>query len=472
MVNTFKELSLPKSLQISLDKSGFVTPTPIQAQAIPHGLNGEDVIASAQTGTGKTMAFVIPMLAKLIENKEERAIILMPTRELAIQVADVVNKLTSKDMGVHTAVLIGGDAMFKQLKRLKTSPRVIVGTPGRINDHIKRKSLRLGQTSFLVLDETDRMLDMGFGIQIETIIERLHQNRQTLMFSATLPKGIMKVSAKYLENPKKIEIEVDHSDSLRIKQDFLHIQEHAKFDTLMKELEARTGSVVLFVKTKRKVEKIAKELSRNKHQVGYIHGDLRQRQRENVIQRFRDYKCRIMVATDVAARGLDIPHIEHVINYDVPTVPEDYIHRIGRTGRAGAEGSAISFISSDDKRSWADLQHFLDPEAHPKKSGGKGPRRGNGGGGRKRFGKGASFGRGNSSRGKIGGYRGRNSEGSSDGSRSEGGSEGRSFGGNRKSSNGGGKPSGAGRRRSFGKGKGNFGGNSRRSEGNRPSRNA
>lgn len=369
MVQTFKELNLPESLSTALDKNGFINPTPIQAQSIPHALKGEDVIASAQTGTGKTMAFVIPMLAKLIESKDDRAIILMPTRELALQVAGVIDKLTGrgKTIEISNAVLIGGDSMSKQLKALKRSPRIIVGTPGRINDHIQRKSIRLGTTTFLVLDETDRMLDMGFGIQIDTIIELLSPEKQTLMFSATLPKGIFKVSEKYLDNPKKIEIEVDNSDALRIKQDFLHIKEHEKFEVLLNELERRTGSVVLFAKTKRKVEKIAKELSKEKHKVGYIHGDLRQRQRETVIKKFRDYKCRIMVATDVAARGLDIPHIEHVINYDVPTCPEDYVHRIGRTGRAGAKGEAVSFISGEDRRSWADLQHFLDPEAHPKK---------------------------------------------------------------------------------------------------------
>jgi len=363
MVNTFKELDLPEVLANSLEKSGFINPTPIQAKSIPHALNGEDVIASAQTGTGKTMAFVIPMLARLIKSKDEKAIVLMPTRELAMQVAEVIKKLTRQDMGISTAVLIGGDPMPKQLRQLKMSPRVIVGTPGRINDHIKRKSVKLGQTTFLVLDETDRMLDMGFGVQIDTIIERLNPQRQTLMFSATLPKGIMRVSEKYLEDPKKIEIEVDNSDALRIKQDFLHMKENDKFETLIKHLETKSGSVVLFARTKRKVEKIAKELAKGNHKVGYLHGDLRQRQREVAIKKFRDCKCRIMVATDVAARGLDIPHIEHVINYDLPTCPEDYVHRIGRTGRAGATGEAVCYISPEDRRCWSDLQHYLDPTA-------------------------------------------------------------------------------------------------------------
>ena len=394
MITTFKELVLPAELHHSLERLEFLTPTPIQAKSIPHSLNGEDVIASAQTGTGKTLAFVIPMLEKMMTTSEEKAIILMPTRELAIQVATVVNQLIGKHIKLRSATLIGGDSMGKQLKMLKQSPRIIIGTPGRINDHLERKSLRLGNATFLVLDETDRMLDMGFEKQINTIIEQMDINRQTLMFSATMPKGIVKLAGKYLQNPTNIEIEVDKSNLERISQNFIHINENDKLAALMLEIEKAEGSVVLFAKTKRKVEKIAKELNTLNYKTNYIHGDLKQSKRETVVKKFRESKFQIMVATDVAARGLDVPHVKHVINFDLPQAAEDYIHRIGRTGRAGETGSSVSFVSTNDKEYYHDIQALLDPEyVKPKAKGksrsrnrrGNGGNGGNGGGNRRRF---------------------------------------------------------------------------------------
>ena len=368
MIKKFTELDFPKDLQDSLIRLTFSEPTPIQAQSIPHALRGEDVIASAQTGTGKTLAFVLPMLAKIMSTTEEKAVILMPTRELAIQVATVVNQLIGKNIKLKTATLIGGDSMSKQLKQLKQSPRIIIGTPGRINDHIERKSVKLGNATFLVLDETDRMLDMGFGKQIDTIIERMDPARQTLMFSATMPKGIVHLAEKYLNSPQKIEIETDKSNLERISQEFMTINEDDKLQVLLNELERRKGSVVLFVKTKRKVEKIAKELNNENHKVAFIHGDLKQSKRESVLKRFRQSKFRVMVATDVAARGLDVPHVEHVINFDLPQAAEDYIHRIGRTGRNGATGSSVSFVSGSDRDYYNDIQELIDPDfVRPKK---------------------------------------------------------------------------------------------------------
>ena len=395
MIQSFQDLALPQELHNSLARLEFTTPTPIQAQSIPHALRGEDVIASAQTGTGKTLSFVLPMLAKMMTTTEEKAVILMPTRELAIQVATVVNQLIGKEIKLKCATLIGGDSMSKQIKALKASPRIIVGTPGRINDHIMRKSLRLGNATFLTLDETDRMLDMGFGIQIDTIIEQMDPTRQTLMFSATMPKGIVKLAEKYLRNPQNIEIEVDQSNLDRISQDFMHVNEGDKLQVLLNELERRKGSMVLFVKTKRKVERIARELHKENHKVAFIHGDLNQGKRESVIKRFRQSKFQVLVATDVAARGLDVPHVEHVINFDLPQMSEDYIHRIGRTGRAGATGSSLSLVSGEDKNYYNDIMFMLDPTMEPpKKSGNKSRRRrggngnGNGGGrpGKKKFG--------------------------------------------------------------------------------------
>ena len=395
MIQSFQDLALPQELHNSLARLEFTTPTPIQAQSIPHALRGEDVIASAQTGTGKTLSFVLPMLAKMMTTTEEKAVILMPTRELAIQVATVVNQLIGKEIKLKCATLIGGDSMSKQIKALKASPRIIVGTPGRINDHIMRKSLRLGNATFLTLDETDRMLDMGFGIQIDTIIEQMDPTRQTLMFSATMPKGIVKLAEKYLRNPQNIEIEVDQSNLDRISQDFMHVNEGDKLQVLLNELGHRKGSMVLFVKTKRKVERIARELHKENHKVAFIHGDLKQGKRESVIKRFRQSKFQVLVATDVAARGLDVPHVEHVINFDLPQMSEDYIHRIGRTGRAGATGSSLSLVSGEDKNYYNDIMFMLDPTLEkPKKEGNKSRRRrggngnGNGGGrpGKKKFG--------------------------------------------------------------------------------------
>lgn len=393
MIQKFQELELPKELHDSLIRMGFSEPTPVQAQSIPHALKGEDVIASAQTGTGKTLAFVLPMLAKMMTTTEQKAIILMPTRELAIQVATVVNQLIGKQINLSSVTLIGGDSMSKQLKALKRSPRIIIGTPGRINDHLERRTLKLGNATFLTLDETDRMLDMGFGIQIDTIIERMDPYKQTLMFSATLPKGIMKLSNKYLKTPTRIEIETDKSNLDRISQDFMHVNEGDKLQILLNELDQREGSVVLFVKTKRKVEKIARELSKENHKVSYIHGDLKQGKRESVIKRFRDSKFRVMVATDVAARGLDVPHVEHVINFDLPQAAEDYVHRIGRTGRAGATGSSLSLVSGDDKRYYNDIQELIDPDfVRPKRQPNPKKRNGGGNGGNRRRSSGKSEG--------------------------------------------------------------------------------
>lgn len=359
MNKTFNDLGLSKALEQTLSNLKYMNPTPIQEQAIPIALTGNDILGSAQTGTGKTFSFVIPLIQKIATGEKHSALILTPTRELASQVISVVHELLGNKKNIFTALLIGGEKMSNQLRQLKRNPQIIVGTPGRINDHLKRRSLKLHQTDMLVLDETDRMLDMGFGVQIETIINRMPKKRQTLMFSATLPKNIVKASEKYLSNPTRIEIKRTRDNAIKIKEDFIHINEDKKYDTLIEELEKRNGTVILFVKTKRKAEKLSKRLTKEKHSSNYVHGDLKQRQREAIIKKFRNYEYRIMVATDLAARGLDIPHIEHVINYDLPQCPEDYTHRIGRTGRAGAEGSSLCMIASEDRRKWKALQKYL-----------------------------------------------------------------------------------------------------------------
>ncbi len=374
-MNNFTQFNLPESLQQSLQRIGFDEPTPIQLQSIPLALEGRDILGSAQTGTGKTGAFGIPLIAKLLENPRGVALVLTPTRELATQVLKALESMISKADKINTALLIGGDPMPKQLQQLRMRPRLIVGTPGRINDHLERGSLMLHDAGFLVLDETDRMLDMGFSIQIDNILKFLPKKRQTLLFSATLPHNIVSMASRYMTNPERVSAGSQSAPAANIKHEILHVSEGEKYDTLLEQLKERTGSVIVFVKTKWNAEKMAERLRRDFHEADAIHGDLRQNKRDKVIANFRAKKYRILVATDIAARGLDIPHIEHVINFDLPQCAEDYIHRIGRTARAGAEGSAICFISREDKGKWSAINRLLDPNAPVEKR-----EAGNGGG--------------------------------------------------------------------------------------------
>ena len=358
---TFANFDLPEKLHANLAAMGYKEPTQIQRQTIPLALEGRDILGSAQTGTGKTAAFAIPMVNRIMSSPRGSAIVLLPTRELATQVMEVVNQLLGKRSFIPTVCLIGGDSMHKQTQQLRLRPRIIVGTPGRINDHLERGNLILHDTSFLVLDETDRMLDMGFGIQIDRIVKFLPAGRQTLMFSATLPDAIVKMSAKYLNKPERIAVGSTHSPILKIKQDIVYVTDSNKYDELISQLAKREGSIIMFVKTKRGADRMAERLNKAGHKADTIHGDLHQRKRERVIQSFREMKFRILVATDIAARGLDISHIEHVINFDLPQCPEDYIHRIGRTARNGSEGSSLCLISPEDGIKWKAIHRLLHP---------------------------------------------------------------------------------------------------------------
>lgn len=381
---SFDQFDLPAQLKASLVRMKYTNPTPIQVKAIPFALEGRDVLGSAQTGTGKTAAFCIPMVTRLLKNPRGTAIVMTPTRELASQVIEVVNQLLGKGSPLRAALLIGGDSMPRQMAELRARPRIIVGTPGRINDHLERGTLNLHDANFLVLDETDRMLDMGFGIQIEKIVKFMPAVRQTLLFSATIPPEIMKMTTKYLNNPERVSVDNVAKAAPKIKQETIHVSEAEKHNTLLDQLNARTGSIIIFVKTKRGADRMSERLNKVGHKADTIHGDLHQRKRERVIQSFRDKKFRILVATDIAARGLDIPHIEHVINYDLPQCPEDYIHRIGRTARAGAEGSALCLISPDDGLKWRAIHRLLNPgepaPAMPHGDRSRGHRGSNGGG--------------------------------------------------------------------------------------------
>ena len=364
----FTDLQIEDKLKRSIELAEFKTTTPIQSQSIPVSLTGKDILGTAQTGTGKTLAFTIPMINKLIKNNQEKALIVCPTRELATQVMETVLKLNIREIGIGNALLIGGESMQKQLKKLSKKARIIVGTPGRINDHLKRKSLNLSQVSYLVLDETDRMLDMGFTPQIEQILKFIPKDHQTLLFSATLPDNILRISQKYLNNPERISVGSLSAPIEKIKQETFEITQDKKYHELINQLIERSGSILVFVKTKHGADKIVKRLKYDGHKADAIHGNLRQSKRDRVINGFRNGNSRILIATDVAARGLDIPLIQHVINYDLPQVPEDYIHRVGRTGRAGKDGSALTFLTPNDRNMWRSIQKLIDPDFRNKEN--------------------------------------------------------------------------------------------------------
>ena len=356
-MKTFDNLGIPSKILTALIHLGYEIPTPIQEQVIPIALAGGDVLGNAQTGTGKTAAFAIPGAAHLMKNESNRILILLPTRELAAQVLTESVKFIGKS--IPTALLIGGDSMAKQLKQLRQNPRLMVGTPGRINDHLKQKTLNFENTNMLVLDETDRMLDMGFGKQLETIIARMPLERQTLMLSATFPKNIMDLAGKYLNNPTRISVAAENTVTDNITQELIETTDELKYSVLVELLDKQPNSVLVFSKTKYGTERLMKRLVRDKFSACGLHGDMSQAKREKMIADFRNKKCTIMVATDIAARGLDISHIGTVINYDMPQAPEDYIHRIGRTARAGTEGAAINLLTQKDHKTWRDICKLL-----------------------------------------------------------------------------------------------------------------
>jgi len=398
MTTNFNEFALNPALQKSLTNMNFETPTPIQAMAIPLGLAGRDILGSAQTGTGKTGAFCVPMINFLMENPTAHALVMLPTRELASQVHDVARKMIGYDAkgpnGIKTALLIGGEAIGKQYAQLQRRPRLIVGTPGRINDHLRSNPDLVDRVEFAVLDEADRMLDMGFLPQIDSILSETAIKRQTMMFSATFPDSIVKFSRQYLDNPERISAGVQSKPGENIVQESTFVAQEQKYDELMLQLNKREGSVIVFVRTQHGADKLSVKLNRDEQASEAIHGGLRQRQRDKVIRMFRNGEIRILVATDVAARGLDVPHIEHVVNYDLPQVAEDYIHRIGRTARAGAKGHAVSFISSGEKHLWRDIERMLNPNAPDSdvREGGRGKGKSFGGGKKKFGGERKSFG--------------------------------------------------------------------------------
>ncbi len=361
----FKEMAMPEPLQKALEHLNFSQPTPIQLQTIPASLSGKDIMGSAQTGTGKTLAFSVPLVAHLLANPQAMALVLTPTRELAQQVALTIKQLVGNSMNIRSALLIGGEQIGRQFQQLKGNPRIIVGTPGRVIDHLERKTLRKNNFSFLVLDETDRMFDMGFGIQLDQIISQLPTERQTLMFSATFPPKIEKLAANYMITPQRVFVDAVIAISDKLKQENMFIKDSDKYDQLLTQLNTREGSIIVFVKTKINADRLATQLVKMDHNAAAIHGDLRQHKRERVMMAFRQGRYRILIATDVAARGLDVPELRHVINYDLPQASEDFIHRIGRTARNGAEGSSLTFISMKERKLWDDIQRLINPNMAP-----------------------------------------------------------------------------------------------------------
>lgn len=358
-MNQFSVFQLPPALNEALAAMGYETPTPVQAQAIPLVLEGKDVLATAQTGTGKTAAFALPLLKKMIEGDKRPALIVAPTRELAEQIGRVLGELTKQTPHLKTVIVIGGTSHHHQIRGLRGKPMFVVGTPGRLLDQIRSRHLDLSNYGTLVIDEADRLLDMGFEPQMNELVAHLPSERQSLLFSATLPPEIVRLANSYLREPARVSVGEVSKPVDRIQQKVVHVTAENKDQTLIRELDKVAGSIIIFTKTKWKTEKLAKFLINAGHYVARIHGDRSQNQRSGAIRDFREGTVRILVATDIAARGLDIPHIQHVVNYDLPMCPEDYIHRIGRTARAGAEGNSLAFVTPSEHQLWARIHKLM-----------------------------------------------------------------------------------------------------------------
>lgn len=346
----FSELGLNDALLKAIKRSGFEEATPIQEQTIPLALQGKDVIGQAQTGTGKTAAFGLPIL-QMIDKKEKaiQAVIIEPTRELAIQTQEELFRL-GRDEHAHVQVVYGGADIGRQIRSLKHHiPSILVGTPGRLLDHLKRKTINLDQVKAVVLDEADEMLDMGFIQDIESILKYAKNRQQTLLFSATMPKPILRIGEKFMDHPEIVRIKAKELTADLIEQYFVRAKESEKFDIMCRLIDVQGPDLALvFGRTKRRVDELTRGLQARGYNAAGIHGDLSQARRMSVLKRFREGKLDILVATDVAARGLDISGVTHVYNYDIPSDPDSYVHRIGRTGRAGHHGVSLTFVTPNE----------------------------------------------------------------------------------------------------------------------------
>lgn len=345
----FKELELSPELLKSVERAGFEEATPIQSETIPLALSGKDVIGQAQTGTGKTAAFGLPMLEKIDTNRHElQGLVIAPTRELAIQTQEELYRL-GRDKRVRVQAVYGGADIGRQIRGLKDRPHIVVGTPGRMLDHINRHTLKLGTVETLVLDEADEMLNMGFLEDIESIISKVPEERQTLLFSATMPPAIKNIGVKFMKSPTHVKIKAKEMTADLIDQYYVRAKEYEKFDIMTRLFDVQTPELtIVFGRTKRRVDELARGLEARGYRAEGIHGDLSQQKRMSVLRSFKNGHLDILVATDVAARGLDISGVTHVYNYDIPQDPESYVHRIGRTGRAGKGGMSVTFVTPNE----------------------------------------------------------------------------------------------------------------------------
>ena len=357
---TFFELGLSGATLRAITEAGFVEPTPIQAQAIPACLQGRDVVGCAQTGTGKTAAFVIPMIERLADGPggPPRGLILAPTRELAIQIQETVDKL-GRNREVSATTIVGGEDMQAQLRGLRQHPTIIVATPGRLLDHMWNGTISLAHFTIVVLDEADRMLDMGFALQLNQILDALPEERQTLLFSATMPTDLDTLARVCVKNPVSVRVGKPATPVAGVTQTVHHTRYEEKTKLLLSLLKEPDESVLVFTRTKHGADRLGRALEQGGHRVAVLHGDRGMSQRRATLDGFRRGKFRILVATDIAARGIDVANIAHVINYDLPHSPEDYVHRIGRTARMKAVGRATSFVTADDHQQIRSIEKLL-----------------------------------------------------------------------------------------------------------------
>lgn len=354
---SFYGLGIAPGLLKRLDELNFVEPTPIQQKAIPNAVTGEDIIGIAQTGTGKTFAFSIPMIQQ-ISAKKKMGLVLLPTRELALQVEEELDKLAGS-LGLKSVSLIGGASLHKQLQNLRKGVHIIIATPGRLNDILQQKKLSLSNVGILVLDEADRMLDMGFEPQIKRILKHLPKERQTMLFSATMPERISQLAREYMTSPLRVEVAPAGTTAKLIDQEVFIVPKPEKLDLLKQLLDEYKGTVLVFSRTKHGARKIATAIRRMNHTASEIHSNRSLNQRKEALAGFKSGKYRVLVATDIAARGIDVNEIELVINYDLPDNLDDYVHRIGRTGRGGAQGKAISFAAPEQKRDVRAIEQLI-----------------------------------------------------------------------------------------------------------------
>ena len=355
---TFLGLGIaPKLLEV-LEGLKFQIPTPIQVKAIPVATEGKDIIGIAQTGTGKTLAFGIPLIQRLMQTGQGMGLVIVPTRELALQDAESLESI-GRAFHIKTAVLIGGAAMGYQLRTIQRRPNIIIGTPGRIIDHLRQRSLDLRSVKILILDEADRMLDMGFAPQVNQILGAVPKDRQTMLFSATMPENIVRIATRHMKLPVRVEVAQSGTAASGVEHELFVVKKDQKSRLLDKVLSEHKGSVLLFSRTKYGAKKICRDIKAMGHSAAEIHSNKSLAQRREALEGFKLGKYRVLVATDIASRGIDVKGIELVINYDLPENPEDYVHRIGRTGRAGQAGRAISFVVPEQRYKIREIERLV-----------------------------------------------------------------------------------------------------------------